>query len=478
MVMPNSFREIAKLETEKLRQTLVASGNTGNSTLEAHMNLAEAEMQALSKQQNFLERMVSLSDEERHAAAVQRRQTALNRREMLLNQLQQFRCSEGGSSGIKNGENIDVSTLIPVSDCIRRWAAVYSQLALQRERLSHVLSCSPSMLQDTVVFEICNSWAPFNTAMNHSISILEKVERTGSVMLSTRVLRGQYEQVVKMQLQAISLLNRERHRRHLLCENTADLFKDQQKLLVWCREQQETLEKLEVLTDIREFCASFVSNVAVMDTNFLVLLERSETLMDNSAVREALVEVNRAWMQLAVAAYEKMCRGVREDHVRSGVEVACGWWLNTFEPHLRRVLVEARDISNHPDMSHEPLLVAIRERSGMLLRGLSGPRTIVRHISDFTVRMGCMAPHEKALREVLLARFSLLAQTLIGDAKYPGQREYMDRLCELSEWLDAHAASGAYMQLLQRVDYLRDLAREQLNLLQRETDSASLQLLA
>ncbi|KAH9577646.1 hypothetical protein LSM04_001131 [Trypanosoma melophagium] len=472
--MPNSFEEIAKLETEELRRALVASGNTGNSTLEAHMNLAEAEMRTLLKQRRFLERMVSMTDEERHSAAVQRRQSALNRREMLLKQLQQFRCNE--SSVINNGKSVNGSTSIPVNECAKRWVSVYSELALRREWLSHFLSCSPSNLQDTFIVEACESWGPFNAAINHSISILEKAERTGSVSLSTRVLRGQYEQLTKMQLQAISLLSRERHRRRLLCENTADFFKDQQKLLKWCREQQETLENLDALTDVREFCASFFSNVSVMDTNFLVLLERSETMMDNIAAREALVEVNRAWMQLAVAAYEKMCHGVREEHVKSGVEAACRWWMSTFEPHLRRVLLETRGISNHPDMAHEPLLVAMRERSGALLRDLNGPRTIIRHISDFTVRMECLAPHERALREALLARFSLLVQTLIGDAKYPGQQEYMDRLREVSEWLDANATSSAYIHLLKRVDRLRILAAEQLNVLQRGTETVPLQL--
>ncbi|KEG11388.1 hypothetical protein DQ04_02681110 [Trypanosoma grayi] len=415
------------------------------------MRLAEAEMRALSKQQRLLERFAAQSTAERRTSAAERRHCALNRREELLQQLRLLR-------------NGDASSLSP-ADRARQWSAIYSELAQRREKLSHILSCPSTAVQRANVADAADSWAPFAAATRHFIASLAKAEQPDAPVSPSRALNTQLEQVAKMQLQATSLLSRERLAARLLREDMTDLFKDQAKLLAWCNEQRGAMEGLVTLEDMREFCNSFVSNVAVMDTNFLVLLERSELLGSNRTVREALVEVNNAWMELAVATYRKMRQMLRDEHTASGLEATCKWWLETFDTRLTQILTEARAISSHPEMAAEPLMQGLHERSAALLKELGRPRTLLQHISDFTVREDCVAPHEGGLEGAVLTRLSVLTQTFVGDVRYDGRREYMDRLREVGDWLNAHTTGSGYTQLMKRVKQLRYLAEEQLRAL-------------
>ncbi|RNF27167.1 uncharacterized protein Tco025E_00604 [Trypanosoma conorhini] len=453
--MRYSFEEVAKKETGGLCRALAANKAAGSGAMKTYMQLAEAEMRTLPKQRRLLERLMLQSEEERRAAACERRQLALRRRDELLRKLRRFDAEE----------EVEGAEMTLAEKHARQWGAVYAGLALRREQLAHVLSCVSTAVHVASCADAVDSWAAFSGAVHRAIALLEKNKDAAPPALSTRPLYAQLEQVSKMQLQAAALLNHERHQQSLLRESTAELFKDQERLLAWCVEQQETLYTLKTLRDIREFAASFMSNVAVMDTNFLVLLERSERLTSNRAVREALVVVNRTWMELAIAVYDTMRRALQSEHANSGVEAGCRWWVDTFEPRLRRTLAEARDIAGHSEMQSLPLMQAIHERSVALLRDLASPRIVTLHISNFTERVDSVEPHEEALREALLMRLSLLAQTLVGDAKYPGHQEYADRLREVSDWVDAQAKGVVYTQLMHRVEKLRSMVEEQLRLL-------------
>ncbi|EKF34189.1 hypothetical protein MOQ_002388, partial [Trypanosoma cruzi marinkellei] len=455
--MRYSFEQVAKKETGGFCRAVTVANATRSDVMKAYMQLAEAELRALPKQRRLLERLLVQSEEERRAVANERRQVALRRRDELKRKLQQFK--EG-----KDGDDVRKTT--SHDTYARQWAAVYSGLALRREQLAHVLSCLSTAAHITAFTDAVDSLAHFTSAVHRAITFLEdNKDMETFTPLSIQPLYTQLELVTKMQLQVTSLLNRERHTQFLLRENTAEFFKGQERLLAWCVEQQEALQDLKGLKDLREFCTSFMSNVAVMDTNFLVLLERSEKLASNKAVREALVAVNRTWMELAISVYHTIHEAIRREHANSGVEAACKWWIDTFEERLRRILVEACDITDHMEMQSEPLMQVIHRRSLEVLRDLALPHTISQHISDFTEREDSVAPHEEALREALVMRLSLLTLTFVGDAKYAGQREYADRLREVSDYLDAQATGVVYTQLLERVNKLRSMVEEQLRLL-------------
>ncbi|RNF15181.1 hypothetical protein TcG_07222 [Trypanosoma cruzi] len=454
--MRYSFEQVAKKETGGLCRAVAAANATHSELMKAYMQLAEAEIRALPKQRRLLERLLVQSEEERRAAANERRQLALRRRDELKRKLRQFK-EEGDGDGASKTSSHD--------EYARHWAAVYGGLALRREQLAHVLSCPSTAVHVTAFADAVDSLAPFISAVHRAITFLEDKKEIEAYTVPTQLLYTQLGQVTKMQLQVTSLLNRERHTQSLLRENTAEFFKGQERILAWCVEQQEALHDLKGLKDLREFCASFMSNVAVMDTNFLVLQERSEQLASNRAVREALVAVNRTWMELAIAVYHTIRQVIRSEHANSGVEAACKWWVDTFEQRLRRILAEARDIADHMEMQSEPLMQTIHRRSIEVLRDLALPHTISQHISEFTEREDSVAPHEEALRDALVMRLSLLTQTFVGDVKYDGQREYADRLREVSDYLDAQATGAVYTQLLERVKKLRWMVEEQLRLL-------------
>ncbi|ESL07819.1 hypothetical protein TRSC58_04488 [Trypanosoma rangeli SC58] len=456
--MRYNFKEVAKKETGDLCRALAATDATGSDAMKMYMQLAQAEMRALPKQRRLLERLMLQSKEERRAAASERRQLALRRREELLRKLRQFD-EEGGAENAQK---------ILTDKCARRWAAVYGELALRRERLTHVLSCVSTAVHVANFTDAVDSWVSFESAVHRALAFLEEANHAEVPALATRPLYTQLEQVSKMQLRATALLNHERHQQSLLRESTAELFRDQERLLAWCVEQQEALCTLNSLEEIQEFSASFMSNAAVMDTNFLVLLERSVHLVSNRAVREALVVVNRTWMELAIAVYDGMLHALKNEHTNSDVEAGCRWWVDTFEPHFRRTLVEADDIASHAEMQSEPLMQTIHARSVALLQALASFRTTALHISNFTERMDSIAPHEAALREALLMRLSLLTQTLVGDVKYPGHREYADRVREVSDWVDAEAKGVVYTQLIRRVERLRSMVEAELHLLMED----------
>ncbi|RNF12350.1 hypothetical protein TraAM80_00361 [Trypanosoma rangeli] len=453
--MRYSFKEVAKKETGDLCRALAATNATGSDAIKMYMQLAHAEMRALPKQRRLLERLMLQSKEERRAAASERRQLALRRREELLIKLRQFD---------EDGDAEDAQKILKDRRA-RRWAAVYGELALRREQLTHVLSCVTTAVHVANFTDAVDSWVSFESAVHRALASLDEAKHAEVPALATQPLYTQLEQVSKMQPRVTALLNHERHQQSLLRESTAELFRDQERLLSWCVEQQETLCTLKNLEEIQEFSASFMSNAAVMDTNFLVLLERSTHLVSNRAVREALVVVNRAWMELAIAVYDTMQHALKKEHADSGVEAGCRWWVDAFEPRLQRTLIEAGDIASHAEMQSEPLMQAIYARSVALLRDLASPRIIALHISNFTERMDSVAPHEEALREALLMRLSLLTQTLVGDFKYPGHREYADRLREVSDWVDAEAKGVVYTQLMRRVERLRSMVEAELRLL-------------
>ncbi|CBH13968.1 uncharacterized protein TEOVI_000045400 [Trypanosoma equiperdum] len=457
-----NLKTIAKAEIGSLCHDIYLLDPASGESLEAHVRLAEAEMQALRRQKQFVEHFVSQTVEERRAAAKARCAEAQRRREELTQKIQQLRGKTLGESH-HNG-------------LARRWAAAYNELAHYRERVSNALMCSPYTIVTTVQQEAgINSsfdlWPPLSSS---ATSVIMELDNAGedSTSLSPSVLRDQLELIAKMQLRVNALLNRERHRRQLQRECVSDLLRDQKKLLLWCQEQIATLKELKSLEDLREFCASFASNVNVMDTNFLVLLERSELLEPNQTIRDALMEVNREWIELAVSTYQKTREALRQTHSLSGVEEGCRRWANVFELRVKRILTKACAVSSHPVAGHEHLPERLQENCASLLKEFSNVSIVMHHICKLSLSEEFVAHLEGALRRTLLTPLSLLTHTFAGDAQFVAQREYADRLREVSEWLDGRATGNAYSRIMKQVEHLRTIAENLLESLPEKDNCA------
>lgn len=451
-MMRSFLWDIAKNEITEPQKALATAKVAAVGALNLYFRLAEAEMRALRFQRDALSRLLAQSPEERRAVALERRAAALRRRDELR-------------ALLKNEAGREEKQAASREAHAQRWAAVYCELALCREGFAHILSCSTAAASRLYFSDAVDKWPVCKSVLQRVIGMLMRSEHITAPALSTHLLCDQLERVGKAHVQAIFLLDRERRRRRGLCVDAAELFKDREQLLSWCVEQRRTLETLQNLADLNEFCVSFMANVSVMDTNFLVLLDRGQRLALNKAIRAALVEVNRAWMELSVALFYRISQAIDKERSACNVETACRWWTEKFAPRLKVILAEAKTVASHHFMESRPAMKEINERSVTFLRSLVDSQVLLRHISDFTERKSCLEPHEEALRAVLLSPLSILTQTFSGNAKYDGQQEYADRLSEISEWIDAQVLSDTHAQLIKRVERMRWIVEEQLRLL-------------
>ncbi|KAG8345447.1 hypothetical protein TRVL_03722 [Trypanosoma vivax] len=455
--MYESFATLTRAYTEDALRELKSLNASSSECLRAHMRLAESEMQALEAQERYLQDMAALSQRQRLDTAARRRSVAQSRRDELLRKIEQL-------------TNQSASTETQPRRQLQQWAAIYSELALYRERLAYLLAC-PSTAGVAVAREehagafASDSWATLVSAVTTGFAMLERNggSNRSSSSLFTDDLRQQLDGIQKMQLQAAGLLNVERKRRRLRREGTAELFKDQEKLLLWCSEQLATLKELKSLSGLRKFLDSFSCNVGVMDTNFLVLLERSDALGPSSAVREALLEVNRAWTELSVFAYQMTREAVNDGHTASGVEDGCRRWSELFEQRVKRTLVETCATSSHNEEVHEALPQSLQESGDALLTDFRNVCVVMHHISELSMRQECVAPHEESLCQALLTPLSVLTHTFTGNVDFAIHREYVERLREVGDWLDSRATGKAFGRLITRVGRLRDVARRLLD---------------
>nr|CCC92636.1 conserved hypothetical protein [Trypanosoma congolense IL3000] len=460
-MVAHNLRSLVAAEVGELPHGLSSMDMTSSKALQVHMCLAEAEMRALRKQRDFVEYFASQSVEERRAMAKRRRAEALHRREELLSKIRKLR---GG-----------ISRETRPHDAAPQWAAAYSEVANYRENLSYLLSCSPyaasvAIGQEMGVTTLFDSWPSISALAAPAVTQLAGSEVSGFPSFH-ETLQEQVETVGKLQLQANALLSSERHRRKLQRECTADLLRDHRKLLSWCREQKDALNELNSLEELREFRLSFMSNVSVMDTNFLVLLERSELVEPNRAIRDALVEVNREWIDLAISTYQKTVASLRQAHAESEVEEDCKRWVDAIGQRVKHVLAEACALADHPNSAHEPLPGTLQKMCVDLMGQFEGVSAVMHHLGKLSELEKRLVPLEDVLHRTLLTQLSLLTNTFSGNTQFPTQREYVNRLRDVSDWLEGRATSGAYSRILKHVEQLRTVAEGLLESLADEDET-------
>ncbi|EPY18631.1 hypothetical protein STCU_09844 [Strigomonas culicis] len=333
-------------------QELEAQGKS-NPTLVGYRALLGEEMDYLSAQRDLLLR------------AQQQKQQAAAERQRLQRELEQLQEERG------------LRTLTPAEarDYCRKWCELLKEYVRRKEVLTFLLSYSTADYRTADLATVAHwldTWAAFLSESEADLRELKHIERSvakDARLLSTQILCDALDTVCRLQLQARSLVGRERYRRAALGDEAVEDFMDSQsQLIAWCRKQRETLEDLTAMGDLIAFSDSFQKNVPVMDSNFLVIVDQSEPLMDNPKVQDALQAVNREWVRLCLMNYEKLQDGLREAHVSSNLESLCSTWMKAAEDRARQILLAAQGFLMSPGTDTDATVEGLRSTCEELLK--------------------------------------------------------------------------------------------------------------
>lgn len=426
----------------------------------------------------------------RHYEAVtalqQRRQTAAKRKVALLVAIEGLRNDQ-------NGQPIDAAS--PVPDATKKGAlspSEYQEYRLeyirllkdftQRKRvLTYFLSFSVSDLKLAdlrVVSQWLDTWGVFFAAAEASCKELKHRERGASnahLLPTTKHLYTVLDDMCRLQLQARSLVGRERYRRSAFGDESVDSFLENQSLLYdWVDGQRTTLASLTGMDDLVEFSSSFYANAAVMDSNFLVLMEQYEKLMENPQVQEAMSRLNEAWVELSLETYEKLRTAARATHAKSHLEDDCATWVQDMGPRLQSLLATAaatlvrKGVANGLPSKVEA--IDIVAKCNRALKDHGAYHLVCVHLADYGIREDCIQPHLEAIKRELRSRMTSTVLSLPSAAEYECRQEYMNRIEELREWIDVKSQKATYARLLERLDGMKQMIDESADALFPEND--------
>ncbi|KPI88900.1 hypothetical protein ABL78_2017 [Leptomonas seymouri] len=419
----------------------------------------------VNEELKFLDNQIRIRDE-----ATQRAAAA----EAELEQLRREIAGMKGQQSTQNGG----SPPMDKAAYREKWTSLLKEFGVRKEILSFLLSYSAEdfkLAELSTVSRWLDTWTTFFAAADNSVRELKRVERAAGPTCGlppTKDLYDVLDEVCRLQLQARTLVGRERYRRSASSDDSIEDFMDsQQQLKDWCRKQRETLSELTALDDLVEFSNSFYTNVPVMDSNFLVLMEQSEALMSNVRVQEALQEVNKEWVMLTLETYDKLQNAAMEAHSASLLEQQCAQWTQAASPPLHELLLQVQSVlKRHSEVQDAKKLAVMCDR---LLREHAAHGIVCTHLADFTVREECVRPHYDAIKTELQSSLTVTVLTFPHYDAYGGRSEYKNRIDELQEWIDVKSQKGTYMKLLERLESTKTMIEEHADVLFPDDPTAS-----
>lgn len=406
----------------------------------------------------FLEKQIEVRDDAVRRAAAAEEESEQLRRDIAA--LQSHAPQPDSTSGTTMGR----------AEYRSRWTNLLKEFGVRKEVLSFLLSYSAEdfkLAELSTVSRWLDTWTTFFASAEGAVRELKREERAAGAdggLPPTKDLYDVLDEVCRLQLQARTLVGRERYRRSASSDASVDDFMDsQQQLKDWCHKQRDTLAELTTLEDLVEFSNSFYANVPVMDSNFLVLMEQSEALMTNTRVQEALQDVNREWVMLTLETYDKLQAAAAEAHSSCPLEQQCAQWTESASQQLRELLAAAQGVlRKNLDAPDAKKLAAVCDR---LLKEHDAHDIVCTHLADFTVREECVRPHSDAIKAELQSSLTTTVLTFPHYDAYGGRTEYRNRLDELQEWIDVKSQKGTYMKLLQRLETTKAMIEEHADVL-------------
>jgi hypothetical protein len=412
----------------------------------------------VNEELQFLDNQIAVRKDATQRAAAAEAELAQLRREIA--ELQ------GQSSSSQNGGGLTMDK----AEYRTRWTALLKEFGVRKEILSFLLSYSAEdfkLAELSTVSRWLDTWTTFFAGAENSVRELKRAERAAGPnagLPPTKDLYDVLDEVCRLQLQARTLVGRERYRRSASSDDSVEDFMDsQQQLKDWCRKQRETLSELSTLEDLVEFSNSFYTNVPVMDSNFLVLMEQSEPLMGNRRVQDALQDVNKEWVMLTLETYDKLQSAASRVHGASPLEQQCWQWTRVASTPLREFLLYAHGVlKKHPDAEDAKKLAVVCER---LLKEHDAHDIVCTHLADFTVREECVKPHSDSIKTELQSSLTTTVLTFPHYDTDNGRTEYKNRIEELQEWIDVKSQKGTYIKLLERLETTKAMIEEHADVL-------------
>ena len=316
------------------------------------------------------------------------------------------------------------------------------------------------------VFAACDEWLKdgFATTAEADIAALGEtgaaMEAEGADVHSVEVLTEKADACKKLYAAHSRTWHRESTRRSSREKMLAEFDEDRTKLLQWCRQQVSMLSNLAEPDHVQEFCASFYNNTAVMESNFLVLMEMSEAFLPDADVEKQLMELAEVWLGLETQAYEKLRATLLDLHAKSGIEAQARQWPELADRFTKFLADSSRVLSIPSDEESVAVAAPLKESCKELQANAEPHRLIVAHLSDFSLREECIKEHYNAIHKAAFSKLTLLTQAFPGLYTYPRKREYTDRMAELADWVEAKSRGQAWKDLLHRVERMKRLIED------------------
>ncbi|CCW70753.1 unnamed protein product [Phytomonas sp. Hart1] len=348
------------------------------------------------------------------------------------------------------------------------WLSLLQEFTTRKVVLTRVLSYPNGEFKHVelgLVSHWLDTWGAFFREAEQLCRELKGVEREVGMPLALPPTRGLYnllDDVCRLQLQARSLVGRERYRRSAANEDAIeDFLANHEQLTQWCGKQHGVLLELDAVDPLHDFCDRLRHNAPVMESNFMVLTEQADVLAGEDHVQAGLRRANRAWVGLCYGTYERLRAAVRREHRASAVEASCEKWVRELGPRVREVLSKANQFLHaQASESSSSSISSLAERCDELLLDHDAHHVICAHISDYDVREDCVQPHIDALKMELESDLTSMILSFSHVVDYEERAIYKNRIEELKEWIEVNSQKGTYMKLLERLEVTKEMIAE------------------
>jgi hypothetical protein len=221
---------------------------------------------------------------------------------------------------------------------------------------------------------------------------------------------------------------------------------------------------------VQEFCATLLDHSPAMEANLVVLLEMAEPLLPSPVVQAALLEANEVWLNLHIAAYERLRKTLIEVHERAKLEDEVRAYAG-YSTQARDYVESLLKLLGDPATAESAELLRdfIKDAKDIKneLNGTHGALTA--QLRDFALRMEGFRDNYANLRRAVFARLTFLASavpTLSTSARR--KEEYRERMQSLQRWVQAKSRGESWSDIRKRVEKLRVMVADEKAAMEKE----------
>ncbi|KEG07086.1 hypothetical protein DQ04_10971000 [Trypanosoma grayi] len=410
-----------------------------------------------------------MTDEEREAEDLEEEVAALEAELLLLT-----RAAEGRDAGDRTLPALHDDDLVESYQTFSTQLADFTaQLSVMREALQGLLA--QSTLQAVAATSLASwcgvtnreAWVAREKQLQAAWKVLSSSAELMGVSASEASMIAAHDllkEVVPLAKRAVSNIAEGRRAEEERERGVKQVETQQQRLVMWCRQQQANLDALSDPDHVQEFCASLLEHYKVMARNYGVLLDTAEPFLDHDHVQEALLEANEAWVHLQVKVLERIrstlfevhAQTLLEEHVEENSSVCLQ--VGPFLDELLNTLAATRDTAS-------PLYrrcLDLTNECEDLQKMLPEHEELCRRLLSFADRMRVMREAYNCYRAAALSHLTYLSSSsdVLAEAMRR-KEEYEGCVEELQAWADEKARCDSWRDI-------RDKVRDIKLLLERE----------